>query len=422
MAINKIDEATIAQNTSDFELNKIPSGLFSKMGEVALSSYYEHLEESNRRDFYNQVDILQAFGDGLLCKPVYDAKAMEFLVNSLDGIERKNAIDDYFSKSEMTQDSKDLVWSMLGDLRFSEQKFEQYYKEKEDLYAMKDGKINWSEIIYSMDLKHVKDVVKNINLESVIISASAILDQLDKEDQDEHQLFKTVFEAKAFYAPICEIIGLDGFAMALRDKSLKIIIDKNIERLEFDIDNEGDQKKRNALQSELDAHYDALKRAKILSQRAGKLNIHQVLESLQFEQSDGYYAEQVAGKKINQADIVRIGDFVTEFSDGSLASGVYRYKTESSIANKMLEERYRYQPPMDTIGLAFIINQDNPAAAFKKFFDQINGLDKIAFKPAASKNSAVYFQGSTDWIYSLDDYFKSQDIKPHIKEATKDKF
>ncbi len=419
--VNK-DNETSFYDVSNFELDNIPSGLLSSIGEIALSSYYDKLEQSNQQNFYDQVDILQAFGDGLLCSSVYDTKAIDFLTKNLDIEERKNVISNYFNKSEMNQENQDLVWSMLGDLRFSEQKFEQYYQEKESFYNMKNGEIDWSKIICSMDLDHIEETVSNINLESVIVSASTILDSLNKGIDDEGQLFKTVFEAKAFYAPICEIIGLDGFAMALRDKTLKIIINKNIEKLEAQIVNENDEKEKEILQNRLVEHYDALRRAKNLYERAGKTNICQVFESLGFEQMSGYLTAQVAGKRIDETDIVRIGDFATELSDGSLVSGVYRYKTENSLANKMLEERYRHQPPMDAIGLTFIINQDNPAAAFKKFFDQINGRTQIVFKPAATKNSAIYFHGSTDWVYSLDDYFKSQDIKPHIKEAAKDKF
>lgn len=67
----------------------------------------------------------------------------------------------------------------------------------------------------------------SINLESMLIQATHTLAELETRPYDSVECYDAVVRAEAMHAPLCEIIGFDALAMALRSKATVIRLRNN---------------------------------------------------------------------------------------------------------------------------------------------------------------------------------------------------
>jgi hypothetical protein len=62
-------------------------------------------------------------------------------------------------------------------------------------------------------------LLDDVNLESVLIKAVDLVDNISHNIGSESALLRDVFDAETFYAPLCEYMGYDGLAMYLRSEA-----------------------------------------------------------------------------------------------------------------------------------------------------------------------------------------------------------
>lgn len=234
-----------------------------------------------------------------------------------------------------------------------------------------------------LDFTHMRRFMKEINIESFIIKACELVDNIEKPtSKRESAWLQDVLEAESFYAPIAEVLGYEGLAARLRSSS-------NIRRL----------KGQGECICVDKAQQDYEKITKIGEENliaavfgGGKENslIHPAVDNLD---------------SADEKPVV-MGEFVGILSDGKYISGNYRIKTEGSIANKLCNNKGEM---MDKFGVMVISeNVDTAARDFAYFVAE--RLSVFTPKPAASKKSPIYIQGGLDYVQKVEDHLHALGI------------
>ena len=78
-----------------------------------------------------------------------------------------------------------------------------------------------------IDPEYMKDFLKTVNIESVIIKACELVDNLEHPtSRRESALLQDVLEAESFYAPLCEVLGLEALGSKLLGLAKRIRLEK----------------------------------------------------------------------------------------------------------------------------------------------------------------------------------------------------
>lgn len=149
------------------------------------------------------------------------------------------------------------------------------------------------------------DLVRQVNIESVIINAVEKLDNLIHPPKNEAALLQDVHEALYFYFPLLEILGLEELATALRSKALEIKLEKG-------------------------GHHDLIEKAREMINDA-----HQVFDQFREQLFPEY---SVSKRKGSAAVYDTMGTLSTpEHPDSPGASIEWRFKSVGSLAKKLLD-------------------------------------------------------------------------------------
>ena len=378
-----------------------------ELGELALHCLES--ESLQRRNWIKQRvermgDLMHSFGDANLPQGMHDAIYLYEITSALDlknpnlssGVleRRRNLVEEYLTQADLTNAESDYVFSILGDLSYMDDEANNYrshpnmYENKidqrfrkviQDSYSQEITTSDWLVRGKSANFMRMQEVLTQVNLESVIIKALQLMDDLRKsQDHSEVELLHKINEAEYFYAPICEIIGFDGLATALRDKSLQIRFMKS-------------------------GQDEALAKAWRIHEKVKGDDVSLVLGMLG-ENSPRYdfTVEQVAGKMSGEPDIVNVGDFVVDFPGASgNVFGSYRLKTVGSIADKIVRKpEYANTMPMDLIGMTFMLEDDaDLELVMSHTFYQLEG--RVEFRSTPNKASPFYIQASDQRVRRL---------------------
>lgn len=332
-------------------------------------------------------EILYAFAGEYLPDEVYDVAALHDLIdrydNADDGRKRyaTNALKEYYST--VSEEAAIYTSCLLSDLELVEDGAENYrahIADNEPESIFKDIVTNgyegnlpnemWLRSGPHANPKLMIELLEEVNLESVLVKAAELLDNLINPASREASVFQDILEAEYFYAPLCETLGFDGFAMALRDVAAQIRLTKSGNVSILDI---AEEAKKTA---------EAIRIEGVLSDVFGIDNflIDQVVE-------------QVGGKNYAQ-----IGDFVVNHGD-VLAAGTWRIKSLGSIGMKLIS--YGGELPMDVLAMTVI---DNDTEALFNSFTAVAGKlvsgRRTNLEPAKSKTKAMYVQGDDAFIKS----------------------
>lgn len=243
----------------------------------------------------------------------------------------------------------------------------------------------WRQTEPFIDTMFMSEFLKDTNIEAVIIKACELLDNMENPSSPRQSSWlQDVLEAESFYAPLCEVLGLDGLAAALRSRA-------NIIRLH----GQGEQQTVDRAQQ----CYDRL-----CTLGAGNL----VRRIFDHEAKGNVLTQPVVGKEDEsyRSRPVHIGEFVID-DEGVIMQGIYRLKTVGSDAVKELASREKGEAAyaaMDLLGLT-IISKDIPSQAwdFVRFLCQHIDAhpDIFKLKAAMSKQQPIYVHGPWDYVEAV---------------------
>lgn len=239
----------------------------------------------------------------------------------------------------------------------------------------------WRQIEPFVDVEQMAKFLDKTNIEAVIIKACELLDNMRYPSSSrESAKLQDVLEAESFYAPLCEVMGFDGLAASLRSQA-------HIIRLKG-------QGKHDLIE-EIREQYETIR-------HAGVRNLVNTIFG-----TEEVVAEAVVGLR-SEASChnrpVHIGDFLAE--NGKEVEGKYRLKTVGSWAAKVHEARQNDKleyTPMDVLGLTVISDTvKDQARDFVEFLQRrIDMNPAFQLKKANSKSSAIYVQGTVDYVNAV---------------------
>lgn len=239
----------------------------------------------------------------------------------------------------------------------------------------------WRQIEPFVDVEQMAEFLDKTNIEAVIIKACELLDNMRYPSSSrESAKLQDVLEAESFYAPLCEVMGFDGLAASLRSQA-------HIIRLK------GQGKRK--LVEEIREQYETIR-------QVGVRNLVNTIFG-----TEEVVTEAVVGLR-SEASChnrpVHIGDFLAE--NGKEVEGKYRLKTVGSWAAKVHEARQNDKleyTPMDVLGLTVISDTvKDQARDFVEFLQRrIDMNPAFQLKKANSKSSAIYVQGTVDYVNAV---------------------
>lgn len=406
----------MSEQNKQFELS-YRDQFMSEVGKAALrAESAPTLNQEIQKRIERMTDILQTFGADLLPTQVYDAMTFYEATSALDldidnNLEeiieaRQNLIDEYLTNPDISNQESDYVRAILGDLSFMDNEANGY-RSNPNMYekggkhlkaiisdtAESVDKNDWNLKSKDINVYRMKEVFNQVNLESIIIKGAQLFDDLSYfEGKSDPEIFHKIIEAESFYAPICEAIGLDAFASALRNQSTHI----RYYKMELK---------------------EPIERAEAIINKSKKVSIEQILHLF----SQKFQVVQMAGKKLNGEDIVNFGDFEI-MNESKQVSGSYRYKTVGSIANKFNKKGYETSQPVDLIGLTFVIdNQESLVRCFIRVAKELQ-KSKANFITTPGKFSPFFVQASEERLNQITPLINQEGIYPQCNMADENKF
>lgn len=399
-----------------------------ELGKLALTCL--ELESDERRDWIaRRVErmggLIKSFGENNLPQGMYDAIYLYEITSALDLDnpnlpqetldKRRELVEEYLTQASLSIAEVNYVFSILGDLDYMDNEANSYrsnpnmYEDStdrrfedviQDSYNREITTEDWLMLGKEINFSRMKEVLTQVNLESVIIKALQLLDDLRKsQEHSDVELLHKINEAEYFYAPICEIIGYDGLAMALRDKALQVRFVKS-------------------------GQDEALSKAWEIYEKISADAAEQALSLLGADSPRySFVLEQVAGRMEDEPDIVNAGDFIVDFpgTSGGVV-GSYRIKTVGSIADKIVRKpEYKDKLPMDLVGLTFVLeNETDIDLVLYHTLLQLDG--KVDFLSTPNKESPFYIQATEYRANRLQQLVSDFGKKVQVEEVSSDQF
>lgn len=236
-----------------------------------------------------------------------------------------------------------------------------------------------------------------VNLESVVISAIGHIIKLRKSGATGERLLQQIYDAETVYAPLAEIVGFDGVAMALRSEAAK----KRLYRA---------------------GHKAYIDRAEnhLLELASCPEDVHANVTDILGIVSDGHVQTRpVLGEDPSQGIIIgestvvpRSLEAMLELNDLEPYRAVWRLKTVGSLANKMYKYDIEHPGegiilPGDTLGITLITpNQAQQGMLFAELISNTydahvqdgSGLHLVASASRKWANTPFHVRGRMDDI------------------------
>ena len=305
------------------------------------------------------------------------------------------ALADVFTnpKTRMTREQGSYVASLLADFILVEEVSGRHRLQvantipeniREIITDRYEGSVPaeaWRQIEPFVDVEQMAEFLDKTNIEAVIIKACELLDNMRYPSSSrESAKLQDVLEAESFYAPLCEVMGFDGLAASLRSQA-------HIIRLKGQGEHD--------LIEEIREQYETIR-------QVGVRNLVNTIFG-----TEEVVAKAVVGLR-SEASChnrpVHIGDFLAK--NGKKVEGKYRLKTVGSWAAKVHEARQNDKleyTPMDVLGLTVISGTvKDQARDFVEFLQRrIDMNPAFQLKKANSKSSAIYVQGTVDYVNAV---------------------
>ncbi|QHU92823.1 hypothetical protein GWK77_01355 [Candidatus Saccharibacteria bacterium oral taxon 488] len=305
------------------------------------------------------------------------------------------ALADVFTnpKTGMTREQGAYVASLLADLIETEKASGQHRLQvantipeniREIITDRYNGSVPaeaWRQIEPFVDVEQMAEFLDKTNIEAVIIKACELLDNMRYPSSSrESAKLQDVLEAESFYAPLCEVMGFDGLAASLRSQA-------HIIRLKGQGEHD--------LVKEIREQYETIR-------QVGVRNLVNTIFGTEEVKTEAVVGPRSEESCPNRS--IHIGDFLAK--NGKKVEGKYRLKTVGSWAAKVHEARQNDKleyTPMDVLGLTVISGTvKDQARDFVEFLQRrIDMNPAFQLKKANSKSSAIYVQGTVDYVNAV---------------------
>ena len=231
----------------------------------------------------------------------------------------------------------------------------------------------WAVSEARIDPEYMKDFLKTVNIESVIIKACELVDNLEHPtSRRESALLQDVLEAESFYAPLCEVLGLEALGSKLLGLAKRIRLEKLNK-------------------------FASIEQARDMLFNIKTVGVRRILESIF---GDKYDVSLVIGPDYSGECPAVVGEFAAQLPSGSLTSGNYRVKSVGSLADK--SDRDNDNMPMDPFAMMDISpDLESSAKNFTEIVQILSALPNVELQKAASKQSAIYVQGASDYVQTM---------------------
>ncbi len=343
--------------------------------------------------------ILHDFAGTMLPQEAFEATLLHDVVEraeAKEGLQTKNAkqvLLGYFDGMKGEEDKSIYVSSLLADMSLVEEAAETYRTaENEDPHLKEilsgnttDQAIkvqHWMEKSRVINVETMHELLEQVNLESVLIKAAELLDNLTYVPPKDRSLIQDIFEAESFYAPLCEILGFDGLSMALRDAAARNRSEKS---------------------------GNTLIQAQALEMRDNVIDAGSIDSVVEAIFGDNALTAPVLGQLSDHG--VRIDEVIASLNGAELA-GVARVKSVGSLALKLA--RGAGERPMDIVGMTFVANDVTEASIFfHALLARLKNIDVAQLQPAPSRKEAVHIRGDSSYI---SEYTKHMDPDIEVDE------
>ena len=305
------------------------------------------------------------------------------------------ALADVFTnpKTGMTREQGSYVASLLADFIAVEEASGRHRLQvantipesiREIITDRYEGSVSaeaWRQIEPFVDVEQMAEFLDKTNIEAVIIKACELLDNMCYPSSSrESAKLQDVLEAESFYAPLCEVMGFDGLAASLRSQA-------HIIRLKGQGEHD--------LIKEIREQYETIR-------HAGVRNLVNTIFGTEEVKTKAVVGPRSEESCLNRS--IHIGDFSAQ--NGKKVEGKYRLKTVGSWAAKVHEARQNDKleyTPMDVLGLTVISDTvKDQARDFVEFLQRrIDMNPAFQLKKANSKSSAIYVQGTVDYVNAV---------------------
>ena len=244
-----------------------------------------------------------------------------------------------------------------------------------------------------IDPEYMKDFLQTVNIESVIIKACELIDNLEHPVSNrESALLQDVLEAESFYAPLCEVLGLEALGSKLLGLAKRIRLEKLNK-------------------------FASIEQARDMLFNIKTVGVRRILENIF---GDKYDVSLVVGPDYSGECPAVVGEFAAQLPSGRLTSGNYRLKSVGSYADK--SDRDNGNMPMDPFALMDISPDiESSAKNFAEIVQILSALPNVELQKAASKKSAIYIQGASDYVETMTQTLAEAGIDKsqiHIKEQS----
>lgn len=257
----------------------------------------------------------------------------------------------------------------------------------------------WSEPSGLVDLTKIENLLQNVNLESALVKAAEMLDNLRNPAPSERSVLQDVFDAESFYAPLCEAMGFDGLSMALRSEAAIIRLRRG-------------------------GHEDVLEEAETML--AGLSDREQVLSDVSglFQHLlDGVTTVETPlrdasghGIKLGNVALHALG--IGESNTDPRAH--WRVKTLGSLAVKLAKTG---EKPADVLGVTIVVGDlEELAVTYKGLVECIRANKVVKERPASSRSQAYSIQGAPEYITTVAQELYETGVvnKGDVEEVPKD--
>lgn len=335
--------------------------------------------------------LIDDFCDNYASKPVYDIAMLGPIIDAFDDYRYTQAgtqaLREYIASSSDSDETKKYIIDYLTDRvvinDFWRSSVDELYSDKPELAAELVSDTAhpiapelWAEkarLVMPNRTDTLTDLESPdaVNLESLVIQSIETLVSLSDENaaQDSKTL-QQMYRAESLFAPVCEIIGFDGLAMAL-------------------------QSRVHILRKTYTGNLAAVERAQAIIAEYG--DEHQADEDVQALFST------VFGENIHEQVIKQAAGHGIIIGEGLATSKnvrvVWRRKSVGSLARKLDTENSNEQLPMDILGATVIAhNTEEMAERLTRVIERSHSDPNVKLMPTADRTDAVHVKGTPDYI------------------------
>lgn len=353
------------------------------------TSYSEEDVRKKQHDLVLTNTLIADFCDEYVNTPVYSAAMLGPMVDALSdpttATAAEQALRAHTLDDRNTPESAAYVLGVLADRpiidNFWEQIVTEQYADQPDLshYLLTSTpeivpSELWSPAARLVPPDRMLSLVDNTNLESLLIQSAETLVHLGAGNvSNDSATFQQMYRAESLLGPLCEIIGFDGLAMALRSRA-------------------------NILRAIYTGDLEVVERATHIIEEHG--SVEQVEESVQS------LFTAIFGDSIHEQVVAHTSKHGIIIGEGLCTSKnlrvVWRQKTIGSLVEKLLRQDDPGFTPLDILGATIIAhNEQEVGERFGRIIERLHNDDRIKLVPAEGRTDAVHIKGTLDYIETM---------------------